>query len=542
MRTDRRDFLKYGLITSSIFVGALYGIDKIKKHKHSITYTGELLDNSQRGHQLRNAVSIQPTHFEKQPVLIVGGGMTGLIAGYYLKQSGFTNFKIIELNSYTGGNSSFGENAVSKYPWGAHYIPLPNRENSELLNFFKAMGLATTNVLSGKTEFADEYICQDPQERLLIKGEWQESILPVKNISEVDQNQFDQFHQIVNEYKGKKGRDGKFIFDIPVMESSQDPQYLKLDSLSFHSYITQKGLDSDVLNWYLNYCTLDDFGMGIETVSAWAGLHYFCSRRAFDNSDDHKIMTWPQGNGWVLEQLLKSLNSHILVNHAAVRIGQNKNSHVTTLVYNFDLNQVSQYESENVIFSAPKFLAPYVITDLDMSDAITADDYYSWVVANVTVRLPMDKLNDLHWDNVRYGSASLGYVHARHQELRSHTDNQTVLTLYWPLFDKTLTATQVRKKIAGRNWNDWAYQIASELEVIHPGINQMIQNIDIKVHGHGMIGPRVGRMNHVFRKKTEVPLKKGQIIFAHTDNSGMSLFEEAHYWGHKAAQEILNRG
>jgi NADPH-dependent 2,4-dienoyl-CoA reductase/sulfur reductase-like enzyme len=127
MKTDRREFLKYGLITSSVFFGGIYGVRQFKtSHKRAIGYTGQWVNQSERGHQLREAIKQTPASSIKIPILIVGGGMTGLLTGYYLKRAGIANFKILEMSTSAGGNSSFGQNSVSKFPWGAHYIPLPN--------------------------------------------------------------------------------------------------------------------------------------------------------------------------------------------------------------------------------------------------------------------------------------------------------------------------------------------------------------------------------------------------------------------------------
>jgi hypothetical protein len=545
MKTDRREFIKYGLITSSVFFGSVYGINHfLKPNKKSYKFTGKLIDQSDRGHQLREAMKMKPARSETIPVIIVGGGMTGLLTGYYLKKNGFTDFKIMELTENAGGNSSYGENEISKYPWGAHYIPLPNKENKILIEFLKDMGLASIDK-SGKIEFKDENLCQDPQERLFIKGEWQESILPAKNISAEDQEQLNRFHEIVHEYKYKKGYDNKYVFSIPVMDSSLDPEFLKLDEISFADFLKEKGLESEAVRWYLNYCTLDDYGMGIDTVSAWGGLHYFCSRRPLGSYDDHKILTWPEGNGWVLRKLEDYLKDHIVTNSAVMEIEPGDgpdNRPITCSVYNFTSKELVQYASNNLVFSAPQFLSPYLFKEnLDLPD-VNPDDYYSWLVANVTVHLDHKQFEALHWDNVKYKSASLGYVHARHQELRGQTDGRTVLTLYWPLYDKNFSATEVRKKIKGLGWKQWSQRVADEFEAMHPGISTSIKNIDIKIYGHAMIGPRVGRMKKVFRPLLEPPKIGQSIFFAHTDNSGMSLFEEAHYWGHRVARDVIRNG
>ena len=50
---------------------------------------------------------------------------------------------LVELGDDTGGNAASGRNAVSAYPWGAHYLPLPSHEDEELVSFLKDSGVIT---------------------------------------------------------------------------------------------------------------------------------------------------------------------------------------------------------------------------------------------------------------------------------------------------------------------------------------------------------------------------------------------------------------
>ncbi len=55
--------------------------------------------------------------------------------------------------------------------------------------------------------------------------------------------------------------------------------------------------------------------------------------------------------------------------------------------------------------------------------------------------------------------------------------------------------------------------------------------------GHAMISPRPGFIWGEHRQKALVPYRN--IHFAHTDLSGIALFEEAFYHGLRAAGEVL---
>jgi hypothetical protein len=72
---------------------------------------------------------------------------------------------------------------------------------------------------------------------------------------------------------------------------------------------------------------------------------------------------------------------------------------------------------------------------------------------------------------------------------------------------------------------------------MHPGISSEIQSIDMWPWGHGMIRPSVGFIWSDTRHKMKDEC--GNVLFAHSDMSGMSNFEEAQYHGIEAAKKVL---
>jgi len=55
--------------------------------------------------------------------------------------------------------------------------------------------------------------------------------------------------------------------------------------------------------------------------------------------------------------------------------------------------------------------------------------------------------------------------------------------------------------------------------------------------GHAMTRPRVGARRALREAAAHVPV--GSVHFAHTDLSGVAIFEEAHDHGVRAAEEVL---
>jgi len=124
--------------------------------------------SSDAGHKLREGYEFpEPTEFKEIDVLILGGGIAGLSAGWRLQKKGIKKFQILELEKKVGGNSRSGENEVSKYPWGAHYVTELNEEAHNAREMFEDLGIITG--YKGSQAIYNEYfLCQAPQERLFI--------------------------------------------------------------------------------------------------------------------------------------------------------------------------------------------------------------------------------------------------------------------------------------------------------------------------------------------------------------------------------------
>src|SRR5262249_1722732 len=93
-----------------------------------------------------------------------------------------------------------------------------------------------------------------------------------------------------------RGSDGRRAFCVPLELSSTDERFQALDRMTFSDWLDSVGLSAPTLRWYLNYCCRDDYGRHATEISAWAGLHYFCSRDGqAANAGRGAVLTWPQG-------------------------------------------------------------------------------------------------------------------------------------------------------------------------------------------------------------------------------------------------------
>lgn len=496
---------------------------------------GELLGaSSSLGHKLRSGGFPPPASTVEKEVVIVGGGIAGLAAGYRLAKSGVQNFALLDLEKETGGNSISGKNSVSAYPWGAHYVPVLTEEATAVQRLFEELGIITGYDLKGLPIYNEFYVCADPHERLYIYGRWQEGIVPLLGVTEEEKTQYKDFFAVMENYKDLKGSDGKRAFAIPVDKSSQDREFLSLDSLTMEEWMNGRGFDSPNLRWYVDYCCRDDYGMSLQETSAWAGIHYFASRNGrAANTEPQNVMTWPEGNGWLAHKLTEPIQTNVVTN--ALSYGITDHGHSVTVDYwDSDQNQSVQIRAKAAIVATPRFVTSRIVKS---PGDLSADEfsYAPWAVANITLsKLPEGKGAPLSWDNMIYKSKLLGYVVATHQ-IPQMNPVHTVVTYYWPL--SHLSPAEARQEALGRSYDDWQKIFLKELVAVHPEVEGHVERIDVWVWGHAMIRPTKGFIWGEARKRA---LKQRPPVFtAHSDMSGISIFEEAYTYGVTAAENAM---
>jgi hypothetical protein len=359
------------------------------------------------GHLLREGADGLPTETHSVSTVIVGGGIAGLSAAWWLKKHGDSDFILFEMNSNVGGNAASGSNSISRYPWGAHYVPFPCDQATYTREFFEDVGIIQ-GYENGLPVYNEYYICADPDERILFQGAWQDGLIPQQGVPSDDLRQYQEFFDYVHNLKTKIGADGRYLFTIPLELSSRDPEYLKLDEITMAQFMSHHGWTSKNLTWYVNYCCRDDYGYGYEKVSAWAGLHYFAARTGqAANADSSSVLTWPEGNGFLVEQLKNFSGKNIRPSHIVTSI-EDERDHCSLTVINTKDKSCSRYLAQNVIYCGPRFTANKVIKNYQ-SPNLPAQA--PWLVANISVKdVPAGRGMPISWDNVSFYSQSLGYI------------------------------------------------------------------------------------------------------------------------------------
>jgi hypothetical protein len=360
-------------------------------------------------------------------------------------------------------------------------------------------------------------------------------------VTEEDSRQISVFLKLMDDFRKAKGSDGSYAFALPVEKSSQDSEYLALDQLTMLDYLLSYKLTSPYLHWYVDYCCRDDYGTTLEDTSAWAGVHYFAARRGVAaNAETNTVLTWPQGNGWLVEQLQNQVQPKVCTGSLVYSISiEDASLHIDFLEVKTGVTK--RIVAKKCIVASPQFINQRLLPQIPWRtpEFYSKYSYSPWMVANITLSKPAErKGSSLSWDNVIYQSPSLGYVHAGHQQLSSHPSRQEkmVLTYYLPLCDKD--PKTARTEALQKSHEDWTTLIVEDLTRAHKNMAEAIEKIDVWLWGHGMVRPTPGFVWSETRKQACVPFED-KLFFAHSDLGGVSLFEEAFYHGSRAAQEAL---
>ncbi|MBS0617239.1 MAG: NAD(P)-binding protein [Spirochaetes bacterium] len=512
----------FGIVGALAVLVGFFSWLKLRREKVKPHFVGPAIE---RGHAMRTAFT-PPVAATAQKIdtAIIGGGISGLSAGWYLEKHGFKDFSIFELENRAGGNAQWGENRVGRYPWGAHYLPTPGSDAVYVRELLTEMGIFKNG------EFSAEALVHEAEERLFIYGAWRPGLVPLMGARAADRHEFENFFALIKKLRHQKTRDGKKPFTIPLALSSRDADLLAYDTITAEKFLRKHGFVSRRLDWYVDYVLRDEYGSNRTNTSAWALLHYFCSR-----SESHNLV-WPEGNGYIAAYLKKKLQPY-LHEQIAVRQIQREGNGYNIYLTDAATGTLRKIHAQRIVFSAPKFILPYVYPELDAKKRAAVGEfvYSPWLTVNLLVN--HFAAFEPAWDNVTYGSLSLGYVVAEHQRIGKLPHARTLTFFHAFDADDTL---QSKRSLLSMSERDIYGMALRELTRPHSEIEENIEDVGIYRWAHAMIRPRPGFISG--DACTHLREIARNFYGAHSDLSGMSNFEEAQYQGVSAAQKILQQG
>ncbi|MBQ7568296.1 NAD(P)/FAD-dependent oxidoreductase [bacterium] len=486
--------------------------------------------SQQRGHHLLGLLG-GPQRHEHIDTVIVGTGIAALTCAWKLSKCGFHDYCLIDFEDQIGGNCRCATYPESRAPWAAHYLPTPTREAASTIELLEDLKLIKGYSAAGEPIYDELQLGHDPHERLFQQGRWYEGFFPSAT-DENDQKQLDEFRKTIEDYAKQRDSQGRPPFTIPLCYSSQEAR--ELDSMTMTEYMNRRGWTSYRLRWYVEYGCRDDYGTSLSTTSAWAALNYFIGRHTNRTGPEDGLFTWPEGNAWFAEHILALAQAPVRLSTLVYRIEEDKHE-VRADCLDFATGTVTRLHAKHVIYAGPTFLRRWIIPGEPQYKLFT---YCPWVTANLTLKhLPKEQVGfPICWDNVIYDSPSLGYVVDTHQSLSQKPNQPTVITWY-RAYAEDAHIKRTRWKLLHRSKESYKQEILSDLSVPHPDLPSLVTRMDIMLLGHAMIRPIPGLIWGDERQRAQ--RQRERILFAHSDLSGISWFEEAQYHGVKTAELLL---
>lgn len=525
---DRRSFLAGAATCGAAALGGAAFFREWQELEPSIHAPGREL-----GHLLRDARALPPPSEELTvDIVILGSGVAGQSAAWKLGREGHKDVLMVDGPEHYG-NAAGAAHGEYAYPTGAHYLPLPTMESVHVREILSDLGMLKGDAASEKPYYDEQFLLHGPEDRLLVAGRWQDGVVPT-----ADKEEHARFHAEMNRLKQLRGGDGRRAFAFPVSASSADAGTAMLDRLSVKQWLLENGYRAPSLHWYLDYACRDDYGARYDQISAWAGLHYFASRSGMGaNAAEDALLTWPGG----LQPLVQAMEQRSGVKRragAAVRVRRNSSGVEALCVTLVDGKPVTfLVKARKAICAMPLFVAARVVDNIaqyGFDPRQHMPQYASWMVSNFLMKgFPKEQPGvPLAWDNVVYEGKGLGYVVSTHQDIRVTPPERTVFTAYMALSDRT--PQEARKFLMGAGKEELLALASADLKAAYG--NSFFPNVercDITLRGHAMAVPAPG-----FRSNAGVKAlaqADGALLFAHADLSGLSVFEEASWWGCQAA-------
>jgi len=505
------------------------------------------------GHALRDHLVLPAPRDERRiGVAILGSGVAGLSCAWALARAGRRDFVLVEgpeVNGNAAGRDLGGPSAEDdlRCPLGAHYLPLPSSESTHVRALLADVGLLLAGEHTATPYYDEAALAHAPRERLLRNGRWESDLLPTQGVSAPDLHQQQRFFAEMALLRTRRGRDGRRLFALPRMLSSTDAEWRALDRETFSHWLDRHGYQAPELRRYLDYCCRDDYGAGTTVVSAWAGLHYFAGRDgAAANASHDAVLTWPGGLSALMQRMRASIDARL--GHTRWRIAgtatQLRENGATVQVDCLHMAggklSTTRLRAGNVVSAMPLHVLARAWPELAATGydaSVHAGPHAPWLVSNFLMDgYPQEQPGEsLAWDNVVHGGRGLGYVVSTHQLLRVAPAAQTVFTAYQAL--DRMSPAQARTWMLRASPEELRDEAATDLlQAYGEDLWRRVRRLVITVRGHAMAIPVPGSLDNP--RLAALRTLDGRIRIAHADLSGYSVFEEAAWWGVRAAESL----
>ncbi|PWU12506.1 MAG: hypothetical protein C5B49_16245 [Bdellovibrio sp.] len=332
-----------------------------------------------------------PSPSEDVPLVIIGGGVSGVGTAYLLKEH---HPVVLEQAPRFGGNAKAESWNGMDYSIGAAYF-LPPDEGSDLERLYKE--LQFEGLYREKKE-EDPIAFHGHVFKNFWKGEMASTRKVKSNHEKKSNRKAKAQYETLKKYFLRFSE--KSAVDLPYTKYTDKELVMRLDRISFLDHLKEKvgGHLNPEIEAAIEYYCWSSFGASASEISAAAGVNFY----SFEFGG---LSVCPGGNAAVAEQIIrKTLESgvpqshfrsnakvfHVAVENDSVIVAYKapKNPGDQSSDGDPEREEVRVLRARAVVMACPLFVSKKVIKDLDQDkvEAISSLQYRSFLVGNALLR------------------------------------------------------------------------------------------------------------------------------------------------------------
>lgn len=413
---------------------------------------------------------------ERVDVVVIGGGLAGLTAGYNLRD---TSVVVLEKEDAGGGKTRRLQMGAWKRPTGAVYTVAPF---GKLVKMYDELGLKPRRL---KAPIHNMWT----KDGVLVEWLSKETILKLAR-GPRERECLARFSAYMSEFAQKEP------VTIPVTDSDA-AALAELDNVSQHAFLEKRFCRraAEIGDWHAR----DVFGAGAKDYSAALGMLYL-------GEEDVDAFSWPGGLGEIGDKMAEALGPALRTGAFVHEISQDADG--VRVVYAQD-GRRRELRAKSAVVAVPSMVGLRIIKGLSKEKRAAMEKvrYSAYTTAALRFRKPVYKDSFVLWAP---GLSFMDITFSGGERLEDFADaaEGQVAVAYLPVGPAS------RRKLLGSSDKAIEAAIRADLEKVLPGAGKELEEVHIVRWGHAMpiMGP-----GYLTKIQPLLRQPEGRLFFAGVD-------------------------